>query len=619
MAVPSYTTDLTTVATGDLNVDAGTWDESSDAGWDTAGAMVDDQNLYYNNTECVSAQYTKDGSGSGTAGPGTIFYVHTAAFTIPADGAALIHHLWAAPPALNSIDNATSAGINICAGSSLGDFYAWKASGSDFAPSPRGGWANYAINPAIGSPDHTVGTAPTTYSMIGVAVSATAQARGNPQACNAVRYGRCESIFTGGETANYATFDGYGAVDDSPTNRWNLLEPVGTSGFVQQGLMSLGTTGTVVDFRDSNKSISIKNTINVTAAFNAIEINNAASNVEWTAVSISALGTVSKGTFEVVANATVTLDACTFTDMNTFAFLSNSTILASIFRRCGLVTQGAATITGCTFDDATGTVALSVDVLGSVTDCQFNSDGTGHAVDLGSIAATTSVNWDNTESGYAATNGSTGNETILVNVASGQTLTINVASGASTPTIKNDGTGTVVVSAGTATLTVTCKDQLTGAAIQGVAVTVRAKDATGPFPYKESVTLTRSGTTVTVAHTGHGFATGQKVEIDGAIQNEYNRIKTLTVVDVDSYTYELYTGEAPTTPATGTITANTVLIDGLTNASGVIADTRSYGSAQPIEGYGAKGTSYPVYKRSPISDSVDSANGLSLTLLMIED
>ena len=79
MAAPSYTTDLTTIATGDLNVDAGTWDESTDAGWDTGGAMVDDENLYYNNSECVSAQMTKNSNGTGAAGPATIMYEHTGA------------------------------------------------------------------------------------------------------------------------------------------------------------------------------------------------------------------------------------------------------------------------------------------------------------------------------------------------------------------------------------------------------------------------------------------------------------------------------------------------------------------------------------------------------------
>ena len=211
MAVASYTTDLTTIATGDLVNDAGTWDESTDAGWDTAGSMVDDQNLYYNNTECVSAQYTKDGTGTGAAGPGTIMYLHPTTFTVPLDGAVLIHHLWAAPPALNLLVPPTGeAGITMLLGNSLGDCDIWYMSGSDFAPAPRGGWANYAINPTV-TRDTLIGTGATSpYNTVGIGVAALAQARGNPQACNAIRYGRCESIFTDGDLANgYATFLGY--------------------------------------------------------------------------------------------------------------------------------------------------------------------------------------------------------------------------------------------------------------------------------------------------------------------------------------------------------------------------------------------------------------------------
>ena len=612
MAVPSYTTDLTTIATGDLNVDAGTWDESTDAGWDTAGSMVDDQNLYYNNSECVSAQYTKDGSGSGATGPGTIFYNHTAAFTIPADGAALIHHLWAAPPALNPIGDAVSAGINICAGSSLGDFYAWKASGNDFAPAPRGGWANYAINPAIGAADHTVGTAPTTYSMIGIAVSATAQARGNPQACNAVRYGRCESIFTGGETANYATFLGYSAVDDAITAKWNLIEPV-EGGYKFQGLMSLGTAGIAVDFRDANASINIRNTINVTAAFNAIEVTNAASNVEWTAISITALGTVSKGTFEVVDNATVNKDACTFTDMDSFVYLSNSTILNTIYRRCGIVTHGAAAFTDCTFDDATGITAITSTGFDNIIGCTFNSDGTGHAITLTSIGDG-SMDWDNTESGYAASDGSTGNETIYVNVGSGS-LTINVISGASTPTIRTAG-ATVTVVAGAVTVSVTVKAS-DGTNIQNANVFLRASDATGPFPYKESVTITNSGTVATVSHTGHGLSTNDKVDIKGANENEYNGVKQITVTGVDAYTYT--TAGSPSSPATGTILSTFVALEGLSSALGVVSTSRTYSTDQPVKGWARKSTASPYYKQTAINDTVTSAAGFTTTIGLILD
>lgn len=482
MSAPIYTTDLTTIAIGSITVDVGTWDESTDAGWDTAGAMVDDANLYYNGTACVSAQYTKDGNGSGTTGPGTIMYVHTSAFTIPTDGAALIHHLWAAPPALNTIGNATSAGINVLAGTTLGDFYAWKASGSDFAPAPKGGWTNYAINPAIGTPDHTVGTV-TTYNMIGVAVSALAQARGNPQACNAVRYGRCESIFTDGDITNgYATLDGFALVDNISTNRWSLIDPI-EGGYKWQGLMSIGTSGTPVDFRDSNRNINVANTINVTANFNKIEINNAASNVEWTAYSISALGTVSKGKFEVIDNATVLMTACTFTDLDTFIYQSNSTINGSIFRRGNTVTQGGATFDSCVFDKSIAASSILSNNPTLITNSDFNSDGSNHAIEI-TTPGTYSLT-DNDFTDYATVNGSTGNEVIYNN--SGGAVTINVAgSGIGVVSYRN-GAGASTTVNNTKALTINIVDSAGSPVTVATEITVVKDSDTSELYHAEDV------------------------------------------------------------------------------------------------------------------------------------
>lgn len=440
MTVPSYTTDLTTLAIGSITADAGVWSESSDAGWDTGGSMVDDGNLYYNGSKCVSAQLTKDASGTGATGPASIVYEHTSSVSVPADGAVLIHHLWAAPPALNTIAN---GGVHIMVGNSTGIFYAWDCSGSDFLPAPKGGWTNYAINPGIGSPDDTIGSPATPYDAFGMAVSATAQARGNPNAVNAIRYGRCESRFTYGEAANYATFDGFGNIDSAIANKWSLIDPV-EGGYKFQGLMSLGLTGTLVDFRDSNVNISIANTINVTPAFNAIEVHNASSNVEWTAINVSALGTVSKGTFEMIDNATVSKTNCTFTDMNTFIYQSNATLTNTTFRRCGQVTQGAATLDGCIFDNSTTVVAMNVSNLNNISNCDFTSDGTGHAMELTAAHAGNTYGLSNTTySGYAASNGSTGNECIYNN--SGGAVTINITDGGATPTIMNGASATTTV------------------------------------------------------------------------------------------------------------------------------------------------------------------------------
>lgn len=80
----------------------------------------------------------------------------------------------------------------------------------------------------------------------------------------------------------------------------------------------------------------------------------------------------------------------------------------------------------------------------------------------------------------------------------------------------------------------------------------------------QSVTgITRVSTTATTDLTAHGYSTGQTVRMAGADQSEYNGDFIITVVDVDTYTYEV-TG-APATPATGTITAQRII--GITRTS----------------------------------------------------
>lgn len=448
MAAPNYITDLISALLGNDGTE--TWDESSNAAYDDGGAMVDDGNLYYINSECVSAQFTKTGIG-------TIIGDIGSNITVPANGAILIHHLWAAPPALQVL---ATGGQFAWIGSSLGDAKIFYTSGKDAPPAPEGGWATFAVDPAQ-THDDVVGTLPTTYRYIGGGVKATLQARGNPHAVQAIRYGRCEQEYTLGEIANPATFGGYAAIDSTTTTRYNLLQPI-KGGYLQRGLVSLGTAATLVYFEDSNVNISLADDRNVSVNFNRWEINNASSTIKMTAVSISALGTVSKGQFEMIDNAALTFTSCTFTDMSTFIFLSNASIISTIFRRTDQVTQGGATFTDCIFDKLVSVASLVVSSLADVTGCTFNSDGSNHAIDLGTISADVTMSWNNNLNDYAADNGSTGNEAILVNVNNGITLTINVVDGATTPKYYNTGTGIVNVIAGQKSFKFTLNPSITG-------------------------------------------------------------------------------------------------------------------------------------------------------------
>lgn len=75
------------------------------------------------------------------------------------------------------------------------------------------------------------------------------------------------------------------------------------------------------------------------------------------------------------------------------------------------------------------------------------------------------------------------------------------------------------------------------------------------FQTLASAQMTRSGSVVTVnTPVAHGFSTGDRVNIRGANETDYNGIVVITVTDADTFTFAI--GSTPASPATGTITVN---------------------------------------------------------------
>ncbi len=281
--------------------------------------------------------------------------------------------------------------------------------------------------------------------------------------------------------------------------------------------MSLGSITTSVDFRDSNRVIVIDNTRNVLSSFNRIEINDDLSNVEWTAINISAIGTVAKGEFEAIDDATIDFDTCVFTDMSTFIFQAKSTLLDCTWRRCALITQGGGSFTNCIFDLPTGAVALLSDDIEEITGCTFNSDGTGHAIELTSAHAGQTVSLtDCTFVGYASGNGTT--DAVIYN-NSGGAVTITTSGVTGTVSYLNGASASTTISS-SVPLSVVCKNT-SGLAVSGVSVRVEETDGT----------LIDDGTTdasgeFTGAHTG---STPLAVKII-ARKKSYKYIPTSTTI-----------------------------------------------------------------------------------------
>jgi len=206
-----------------------------------------------------------------------------------------------------------------------------------------------------------------------------------------------------------------------------------------------------------------------------------------------------------------------------------------------------------------------------------------------------------------------------LNSGSNADLTINNdgSTNAVQSEFSNTAGGTVTVVAGAVTITVNATDTA-GDDIENANVLLKASDGTGPFPYQETVTITRSGTTATVAHTGHGMANNDKVDFKGITdKTEDNNVKQITVINVNSYSFT--TTDSGSTSYTGTIKATFVALQGLTNVSGIISTSRTYSSNQPVSGWARKSSASPYYKQAGMSGIIDSSTGYSAAPQLVSD
>ena len=365
MAAPSYTTDLVDIITDPTATTGWTLISSGGGGANSFTVPeVDDyiQSATPGTVGCISRSPWTAISIRGM--------VYNSAQTIPADSAVFI---WAKSDVAQALDTRPNGGIQALVGNATTALKCYYVDGSDTYA--LGGWKCYPIDPTV-TQSTSIGSPSAVTSFFGMRwnVPVSGPSKGFPYKIDALRYGSTLTL-TAGDLANgYATFTGVATFQGDLARQWGQFQfQNGT--YLMQGKFQMGTSGTAVDFRDSNRAIFIADTLFVSSGFNNFEINNAASRVDWTSISVSALGTVSRGNFNVVNNATVNIDSCSFTDMGTFNFLSNTTIIGSAFRRCSTITPASATISETTFqasNDTSGAIVLTAaSQAAQLSDCLF--------------------------------------------------------------------------------------------------------------------------------------------------------------------------------------------------------------------------------------------------------
>jgi hypothetical protein len=270
---------------------------------------------------------------------------------------------------------------------------------------------------------------------------------------------------TGGTSGDAVLMDGIASVDAS--NGYGAVRRVNSVFFVNTDL-TLGTASDIY-FEDSNQIIVFENQPVDGDLYKILATGAGTTSFKLTSSVIKSANTATRfdlllgdaglETLTFSGNSVVNADQVRFKTgqtVDTVVFQNCSdiaptgaTLTGCTFSACGRVTLGASTLSGCSFLGSTGTAALLAgSSVAGVTNTEFVSSGTGHAIE---ITATGTYTFSGlTFSGYAASNGSTGNETVYVNVASGS-VTINTDSAISYRTAG----ATVTVVAGQRTLTVT--------------------------------------------------------------------------------------------------------------------------------------------------------------------
>jgi hypothetical protein len=313
----------------------------------------------------------------------------------------------------------------------------------------------------------------------------------------------------------------------------------------------------------------------------------------------------------------VTLDSAVTWNGGTVKNSGQITASAAIFKDVAVLTSTVAADVGAVRWNDAG------DPDGNLDGCSFTK-GTNahHAIEFGASAPLTMTLRDMVfGTSWNAANGNNDSTLLFADRGSDQTWTVNLVGCTGTITYKKARAGdTVNLVVNPVSLSVHVQDVDTGSPISGARVWVPVTSGAGGYPYNASITsINRSGATATVVMAApHSLSNNDYVDINGATELEYNGTFQITVTSTTDFTYTV-TG-TPATPAGGTKTATFVVISGTTDGSGDISKSKSYSAAQPVSGRVRTATGAgPYYKTAPISGTISTTAGLSVTVQMIPD
>jgi hypothetical protein len=634
MAVVSITADNLRVAEANATNDTGTW--GNDGG---GGGVADEPDFYYQGgTGAFTAQSRK----VSTSRIGRN-YTHGSGTDMTAtDRATCLMKLQVTNKDALLSRTSPSAGLKVGSGSSAHyEYYLW---GNDNYPK-RGGWQLIAVDPNVSGYRNATTGSPSLTGVLYWSFLAdfSATSKSENIMIDAIDVGAGLHLTGGDGVSTDGVFQDFIDSDEGTSgNEWGYVSTEGDFILIN-GRLSIGEntseTAVATGFTDSAQVLAWRNGL-VATGYNKLRLNlgSATTVIDISDCFLKGQGeennaagrgyTTTEDTrpqLEVTGTSgSATLDGNSFDNFGTIDLNGAVTFTNNIIRTSGQIDLNAG---NC---DMTGTsvltAAIAADASAVVWDSSTDPDGyledmiftkganAHHAVEFGTSSPTSITVRGLESSGFNASNSQ--NDSFFYVARTSGTVTINVVGGTGNFSYKSAG-ATVVIVIDPVTTQITVKDINTGALLQNARVRLTVKDGTN-FPYQDVVTITSSGTTATVTHTAHGLATNDYILIQDADQERYNGCFQITVTGVNTYTYTM-TATA-TSPATGTILATFAYFNELTNASGVVTDTRSISASQDVEGWVRKSTTVgELYKQSPIDEIISNTIGLTLNIQLIPD
>ncbi len=352
-------------------------------------------------------------------------------------------------------------GLAIILGTGTSAYVAFHVEGSDtYGAAGRVGrcYPIRYVNTSNGSPPYRTltGSPGANPQYFGATANIGGSVKSSNLGVDAIRYGTGAYI-TAGDSGDPATFTGFAATDNAMANRWGILIAAGGT-YELQGRFVVGQnntgTPTAAYFSDSSKVIVVVDTPHSLSDFTQIIVDHASTTFILSSVTFLGLGANNPGRL-IFNNASTTgsLTACTFENFGVTTLQAGVTTTDCIWRVCAQITQNGATLSGCSIVRNSAASALLCNNPGVITNCTFESDGTGHAIELtAACAGNTYSLTGNSFSGYATQDGSTGNEVLYNN--SGGAVTINRSGGTGAISVRNGaGASTTINDTVTVTLT----------------------------------------------------------------------------------------------------------------------------------------------------------------------